>query len=93
MSAERMQLIKDALGMDALVARLEVYFERKLDDVAEHRRLHGRLPTRSSDNELYSWLQNRRGDFKAGLMPESNAQRLDTVLGVEWKSEFKNGTV
>ena len=91
---ERMKLIEDALGADALVPVHDFEFERKLADVAEHRRLHGRLPAQHGDaDHLGAWVNSCRRRDKNGLLSKAYAQRLDTVLGAEWKPEFKNVTV
>ena len=93
-SGERMKLIEDALGADALVPVCDIESERKLDDVAEHRRLHGRLPAQHGDAHLLgSWVNGCRRRAKNGSLSKAYAQRLDTVLGAEWKPEFKNVTV
>ena len=94
LSDERMKLIEDALGADALVPVHDIEFERRLADVAEHRRLHGRLPAQHGDaNLLGSWVNSCRMSAKNGTMSKAHAQRLDAILGAEWKPEFKNGTV
>ena len=92
LSGERIQLIQDALGVDVLVPLHG--FERKLADVAEYRRSHGRLPARSGDaDQLGVWLMKCRQDANDGALPEVHTQRLDTVLGAEWRPAFKNDTV
>ena len=94
LSGERMQLIEDALGADALKPVDDNEFERKLADVAEHRRLCGRLPAQHGDaHHLGSWLMDLRKRANNGSLSKAYAQRLDTILGVEWKPEFKNVTV
>ena len=93
-SGERMKLIEDALGADALVPMRDIEFERKLADVAEHRRLHGRLPAQHGDaDHLGAWVNSCRKREKNGLLSKAHAQRLDTILGEEWKPEFKDVTV
>ena len=91
LSEERLQLIEDALGPDALLA--DVDFERKLADVAEHRRLHGSLPMSRDVSLLCAWLVRRRRDVNDGSLSKAHEQRLDTVLGAEWRPEFKNTKV
>ena len=98
LSGERIQLIQDALGVDldvdVLVRVVDVDFGRKLADVAEHQRLHGRLPTQYGDaDHLGVWLMNCRRDANDGSLSEVHMQCLDTVLGAEWSPEFKNHTV
>ena len=91
LSGERIQLIEDALGPDAL---LHVDFERKLTDVAEYQRLHGSLPSQHGDFPvLGAWLMRRRKDVNDSLLSEAHKQRLDTVLGAEWRPKFKNAKV
>ena len=94
LSGERMQLIDDALGADTLVPVFDIAFERMLADVAEHRRLHGRLPTFNGDAcHLSVWLTNCRTNANDGFLSEAHAQRLDTVLGAEWRPKFKTDKV
>ena len=94
MSEERLQLIEDALGPDALSRVTQIDFERKLADIAEYQRLHGSLPNQSGDFPLLgTWLMSRRKDVNDGLLSEAHKQRLDTVLGSEWRPEFKNAKV
>ena len=94
LSGKRMQLIEDALGADALKPVEDIEFERKLADVAEYRRLCGRLPAQHGDaHHLGSWVNTCRRRANKGSLSKAYAQRLDTVLGAEWKPEFKNGTV
>ena len=88
-----MQQIKDALGADALVTQSTTEFERKLAELAEHQRLHGRLPTGSDDRVLGVWLRHRRTEANDGSLSQAHAHRLDTVLGIEWRPEFKNQMV
>ena len=84
--------MEDALGVDVLVPVVD--FERQLADVAKYRRLRGRLPTYTGDaQQLGRWLFTRRQDANTGLLSEAHAQRLDAVLGAEWRPEFKNGEV
>ena len=92
LSRERTQLMEDALGVDVLLPVVD--FERQLADVAKYQRLHGRLPSASGDaKQLGVWLRHRRHDASTGLLSEAHAQRLDAVLGAEWRPEFKNGKV
>ena len=93
LSQERIQLIKAALGPDAVLHVTNVDFERNLADIAEHRRLHGNFPTRYRDGHLGTWLMNRRKDVNDGSLSEAHKQRLDTVLGAEWRPKFKNAKV
>ena len=94
LSGERKQLIEDALGVDVLKPLIDLDFERNLADVAGHRRLHGKLPTsKSVARHLGIWLSNRRQDANSGYLSKAYAQRLDTVLGAEWRPEFKSDTV
>ena len=94
LSGERMQLIEDALGADALKPVDDIEFERKLADVAEHRKLYGRLPAQHGDaRHLGSWVNDVRRRANNGSLSKAYAQRLDTILGVEWKPKFKNVTV
>ena len=91
LSGEQTQLIEDALGADALVPVFDVEFERKLADVAEYQRLHGGLPTKDGESpHLGSWLANCRTYANDGRLSEVHTQRLDTVLGADWKPKFKN---
>ena len=91
LSGERMKLIEDALGADVLKPVDDIEFERKLADVAEYRRLRGRLPAQHGDaDHLGSWVNFCRMCAKTGSLSKAHAQRLDTVLGAEWKPEFKN---
>ena len=92
LSGERIQLIEDALGADAMVPVID--FERSLAEVAEHQRCHGRLPTSRTDTPLlYTWLAGRRQAANNGSLLEAHAHRLDTVLGVEWRPKFKTHMV
>ena len=92
LSRKRTQLMEDALGVDVLVPVVD--FERQLADVAKYRRLRGRLPTeRGGPHRLCNWLAHRREDASAGLLSEAHAQRLDAVLGAEWRPKFKNDEV
>ena len=92
LSGERMQLIEDALGADALVPVID--FERTLAEVAEHQRCHGKLPTSPTDTpHLQSWLSDRRQAANDGSLLEAHAHRLDTVLGAGWRPEFKSNMV
>ena len=94
LSGERIQLIQDALGVDVLVPVFENDFERKLADVAEYRRSRGRLPAQIGDaDHLGKWLTNCRQDANTGSLSEVRTQRLDTVLGAEWRPKFKSATV
>ena len=94
LSGERMKLIEDALGADILKPVDDIEFERKLADVAEYRRLCSRLPAQHGDAQhLGSWVNTCRRRARTGSLSKAYAQRLDTVLGAEWKPEFKNGTV
>ena len=90
LSGKQMQLIEDALGLDALVPVLDVTFERKLADVVEHRKRHGKFPAYGN---LGNWLNDCRDGVNDGCLPEARAQRLDTVLGAEWRPAFKSDTV
>ena len=92
LSTERIQMMEDALGVDVLVPVID--FERQLADVAQYRRLCGKLPTCNGDAQLLGrWLASRREDASTGLLSEAHAQRLDAVLGAEWRPEFKNDAV
>ena len=92
LSGERTQLMEDALGVDVLVPGVD--FERQLADVAQYRRLCGKLPTCNGDAQLLGrWLASRREDASTGLLSEAHAQRLDAVLGAEWRPQFKNDAV
>ena len=92
LSRERTQLMEDALGLDVLVPVVD--FERQLADVAQYRRLYGRLPTdKGNAHQLGVWLGHRREDANTGFLTETHAQRLDDVLGAEWRPEFKNRVV
>ena len=92
LSTERIQMMEDALGVDVLVPVVD--FERQLADVAKYRRLHGRLPHKKGDTQqLGRWLASRRLEANTGWLSEAHAQRLDAVLGAEWRPEFKNGEV
>ena len=89
-----MQLIKNTLGADALVPLFYIDFERNLADVAEYRRLYGRFPAQRSDaHHLSIWLKHRRQYASDGSLLEAHAQRLDAVLGAEWRPEFNNDRV
>ena len=92
LSRERTQLMEDALGVDVLVPVAD--FERQLADVAKYSRLRGRLPTSNGGaHQLGNWLAHRREDANTGLLSEAHAQRLDAVLGAEWRPEFKHVAV
>ena len=84
--------MQDALGVDVLVPLHD--FERKLADVAEYVRTRGRLPAQHGDaHQLAAWLRNCRQDANNGSLLEVHIQRLDTVLGAEWRPAFKSDTV
>ena len=91
LSRERMELMKDALGADVLVPAEDINFERNIADFAEYKRLHGRNPTGNghADN-LAAWIYTLKGKASKGLLSAAHAQRLDTVLGAEWRPEFNN---
>ena len=92
LSGERIQLIEDALGADAMVPVMD--FERTLAEVAEHQRCHGKLPTsRTHTPHLHSWLSDRRQAVNNGSLLEAHAHRLDTVLGAGWRPEYKSNMV
>ena len=94
LSGERMELMKDALGADVLVPAEDINFERNIADYAEYKRLHGRNPTRDGDAlHLAAWIYKLKGKASKGLLSAAHAQRLDTVLGAEWRPEFNNGRV
>lgn len=89
-----MQLIKNTLGADALVPLFYIDFERNLADVAEYRRLRGSFPVQGGDaHRLATWLTRCRRAANSGLLLEAYAPRLDSVLGAEWRSQFKSHTV
>ena len=92
LSGERIQLIEDTLGADAMVPVID--FERSLAEVAEHQRCNGRLPTSCTDPpHLQIWLADRRKAANNGSLLEAHAHRLDTVLGSEWRPKFKSNMV
>ena len=93
LSGEQMQLIEDALGADALVPVFDINFERRLADVAEFQRLHGKLPTKGASLHLAMWLANCRTHSNDGCLSEVQTKRLDTVLGADWRPKFKNTKV
>ena len=73
---------------------VDVDFERKLADVAEYRKSQGRLPVLHGDaGQLGVWLRHCRNVANNGELLEVHRQRLDTVLGAEWRPKFKNATV
>lgn len=94
-SRERIQLMGDALGADVLVLVDDIIFERNLADAAEYKRLVGSLPTKHGDDPLLAkWILNRRKQVNHGSLSRARAQRLDTVLGEEWRlRECMNGKV
>ena len=95
LSPGEMKQIEDALGVDVLVPIVD--FERTLTEVAEHRRLHGKNPKTCADSSdesrLGIWLRERRFGFNEGSLSEAHSDRLDAVLGLEWRPEFKNDAV
>ena len=94
LSRERMELMKDALGADVLVAAKNIDFERNVADFAEYIRLHGRNPTPHGDaRHLAAWISRQRVKASKGLLSAAHAQRLDTVLSAGWRPEFNNGRV
>ena len=94
LSGERIQLIQDALGVDVLMPVDDVNFERWLADVAEYQRSHSRLPTQTGDAvRLGVWLRYCRREANSSSLSEVYMQRLDIVLGAEWRSTFKSATV
>ena len=94
LSKERVQMIEDALGVDALASVTDLEFERQLNNVFEHRRLHGKLPSSHGDAHILGmWMSHARAQANRGSLSAAHTQRLDTVLGAEWRSEFKNTMV
>ena len=86
------QQIEDALGVDALVPVND--FERTLAEVVHHRSTYGRLPVQGNDDphmrRLGKWLHTQRQNYSGGSQAEARTQRLDSVLGPEWRPAFKN---
>lgn len=95
LSCEQIQLIEDALGVDALVPVID--FERTLAEVAHYTSVHGRVPCRdtgdSHEHRLGQWLAMRRFDYNDGTLSAAHTSRLDSVLGLEWRPKFKSDTV
>ena len=95
LSQDEMKQIEDVLGVDVMVPIVD--FERTLTEVEEHVRLHGRYPRALADSpyevRLGQWLTNRRTGFNDGSLPEAHSDRLDAVLGPEWRPEFKTTAV
>ena len=95
LSCERIQLIEDALGVDALIVTRD--FERSLAEVAHYKSTYGCLPVRSTDDllmrRLSTWLKRQRQIYNGGRQAEAHTQRLDSVLGPEWRPTFKNHMV
>ena len=93
-SGERIQPIQDALGVDVLMPVVDVKLERWLADVAEYQRSRCRLPAQSSDaGRLGVWLRYCRREANSSSLSEVHTQRLDIVLGAEWRPTFKSATV
>ena len=95
LSCERIHLIEDALGVDALIVTRD--FERSLAEVAHYKSTYSCLPVRSTDDPLMQrlsmWLTKQRQTYNGGRQAEAHTQRLDSVLGPEWRPTFKNHMV
>ena len=95
LSCEWIQLIEDALGVDALIVTGD--FERSLAEVAHYKLTYGCLPVGGTNDPLMQrlskWLVTQRQIYTGGTQAEAHTQRLDSVIGPEWRPTFKNHTV
>ena len=87
LSSERIQLIEDALGVDALAPVID--FERTLTEVVHHTFFHRHFPSARADdpheNRLGKWLVTQRMQYKYGTLPAGHTYRLDSTFGSKWR--------
>lgn len=51
---------------------------------------HGRIPNYLENNLLRRWLNIQRSKYNTNLLPKTKIDKLDNLLGVEWKERIYN---